>query len=422
MKSKSTVAMYRRKYGNLALGLTLALAISIAGFASVKVLKNSKAASAGSVVVGISGSGTSYPNTNVPVSITLSPSLVAMYGGAFRLSLSNLTFVSCTATSALPFTQTVDGTPCSTSDVSKDFIASNTGNVSTAPGSTITVLNIVVRTASTTGTGTISLGNFDFTDYPALEAMPTTGPSKSITVQTPTPTTPTGLTSSSIQSTSVAFSWTPSTAVGGNTLASYNVYRGGVLVRNVTVPNITDTGLTAGTSYSYTVEAVDSAGNKSALSTALAVSTTSLATPTLGIVTPTLNSSGILDNTRVALVVQLSITNPSNLSSLTATVNGASSPVSSNTVTLPNLNGDYVIVVSGTNLVNSQPLTSTITVKVRHPDINRSGRVDFSDIAQLLQKWNLVRASNGFNPAVDLNDDGRSNFSDLSIILQKWNQ
>jgi chitodextrinase len=55
----------------------------------------------------------------------------------------------------------------------------------------------------------------------------------------------------------------------------YNVYRGGSLVGSPTTTSYTDTGLTADTAYSYTVKAKDSAGNLSAASAALSVTTNS---------------------------------------------------------------------------------------------------------------------------------------------------
>ena len=62
-------------------------------------------------------------------------------------------------------------------------------------------------------------------------------------------------------------------------VASYSVLRGGVLVGTVEQPSsqrFSDNGLAASTSYSYTVQAVDSAGNRSALTTAKTASTKAL--------------------------------------------------------------------------------------------------------------------------------------------------
>ena len=67
-------------------------------------------------------------------------------------------------------------------------------------------------------------------------------------------------------------------------VAYYSVFRAGVLVGTVERPNsqrFSDNGLAAGTSYSYSVQAVDSAGNRSALTTAKAAKT--LATGTVAV-------------------------------------------------------------------------------------------------------------------------------------------
>jgi pullulanase len=103
----------------------------------------------------------------------------------------------------------------------------------------------------------------------------TSSASSSITVTTLAvvvpPTAPTGLTAGTITSSSVALSWTASTSSAG--VAGYNILRSGVKVGTSTTTSYTDTGLLASTSYSYTVTAFDSAGNTSAASAALSVTT-----------------------------------------------------------------------------------------------------------------------------------------------------
>jgi poly(3-hydroxybutyrate) depolymerase len=69
------------------------------------------------------------------------------------------------------------------------------------------------------------------------------------------PPSPTGLSVTSTTSSSVALSWSASSGA-----TSYNVYRNGAKVGSATSTSYTDSGLTASTSYTYTVTAVDSAG------------------------------------------------------------------------------------------------------------------------------------------------------------------
>jgi len=72
----------------------------------------------------------------------------------------------------------------------------------------------------------------------------------------------------------VALTWTASTDnTGGSGLAGYDIYRGTTKVGSSTTTSYTDTGLTASTAYSYTVRAKDVAGNVSAASAALALTT-----------------------------------------------------------------------------------------------------------------------------------------------------
>lgn len=87
------------------------------------------------------------------------------------------------------------------------------------------------------------------------------------------PSTPTGLVASSTTMTSTRLSWTAATDNVG--VKDYLVYRGSTVVATIAAPAtaFTNSGLTSGTSYSYTVKARDAAGNVSAASTALAVKT-----------------------------------------------------------------------------------------------------------------------------------------------------
>ncbi|WP_432085773.1 cellulase family glycosylhydrolase [Streptomyces sp. bgisy095] len=88
---------------------------------------------------------------------------------------------------------------------------------------------------------------------------------------TQAPTVPTALTSPAKTSTSVSLSWTSSTDNVG--VIGYDVYRGGTRVGTSATTSYTDTGLTANTAHAYTVRARDAAGNTSAASAPLQVST-----------------------------------------------------------------------------------------------------------------------------------------------------
>jgi RHS repeat-associated protein len=85
------------------------------------------------------------------------------------------------------------------------------------------------------------------------------------------PTVPTGLTAAAAGSTRADLSWTASTDTVG--VAGYRLYRGGTYIATVGGTTWSDVGLTGGTAYSYTVAAVDAAGNASAVSASAAATT-----------------------------------------------------------------------------------------------------------------------------------------------------
>ncbi len=88
---------------------------------------------------------------------------------------------------------------------------------------------------------------------------------------TTAPTVPASLGSSSITTTGATISWAASTDNVG--VSAYLVFRNGTQIATTAATSYTDSGLTAATTYSYTVKAQDAVGNTSAASTALSVTT-----------------------------------------------------------------------------------------------------------------------------------------------------
>jgi hypothetical protein len=81
----------------------------------------------------------------------------------------------------------------------------------------------------------------------------------------PGPSTPADVTAIATSSSTIQVNWSPSTETGG-TIASYKVFRNGsTQIGSVAAPGtgITDTTVHPGTEYTYTVEAVDTAGTVS---------------------------------------------------------------------------------------------------------------------------------------------------------------
>lgn len=117
-------------------------------------------------------------------------------------------------------------------------------------------------TFSTTPNTTPSHWSF----YATLSTAPDTTP----------PSTPQNLQASAVSSSQVNLSWAPSTddvAVTG-----YRVYRNGTQIAQPTTNSFSDSGLNPSTTYTYTVQAVDGAGNTSSQS-ASAQATTQAAPP-----------------------------------------------------------------------------------------------------------------------------------------------
>lgn len=95
---------------------------------------------------------------------------------------------------------------------------------------------------------------------------------------TQAPSTPASLASTSKTATSITISWTGSTDNVGVT--GYDIYANSVLKTTVSGTTATITGLTASTSYSIYVKAKDAAGNASASSNTIAITTNSRGTGT----------------------------------------------------------------------------------------------------------------------------------------------
>jgi hypothetical protein len=94
----------------------------------------------------------------------------------------------------------------------------------------------------------------------------------SFEVNSATVNTPTSVTATSVHSTSVSLSWSAST--GSFPVAAYGIYRNGALLGWWTGgTTYTDTGVTPGTAYTYTIVTKDNQGNLSSPSSPLNLTT-----------------------------------------------------------------------------------------------------------------------------------------------------
>jgi chitodextrinase len=155
-------------------------------------------------------------------------------------------------TSSLVQSQLLDNTPDTTSFDDSPLTA---GRTFTDPGTSLRI-----TTVSTTSTSATVQVQF--------------------TPDTQAPSAPANLVATAKSSSSIGLTWGASSDNTGVT--GYRVYRNGGLVASPTTTSWTDTGLAAGTSYSYQVKAVDAALNASAPS-----NTASASTPTVDTQAPT---------------------------------------------------------------------------------------------------------------------------------------
>ncbi len=146
-------------------------------------------------------------------------------------------------------------------------------------GSLLATSNSTATTYSDTGLSASTSYSYTVAAYDAVGNTSSQSSSASATTQaapvsdTTAPTVPTGLSASAVSSSSINLSWSASTDAVG--VVGYKIYRNGSLLTttNSQLTTYSDTGLSASTSYSYTVAAYDAAGNTSAQSTSASATT-----------------------------------------------------------------------------------------------------------------------------------------------------
>ena len=105
------------------------------------------------------------------------------------------------------------------------------------------------------------------------QSAPGTAATKQASACKQPPTVPTDLSATSTTSTGTTLLWTASTTIAGCDVPGYAVYKDGAHLGTATGPHFTITGLSPGTTYSFTVAATDVAGD-SAVSAPVSVTTT----------------------------------------------------------------------------------------------------------------------------------------------------
>jgi chitodextrinase len=233
-----------------------------------------------------SGSVTSYQNSSLTASTTYSYTVRAVdaAGNVSALSSSvSATTLSTPDTTAPSIPTGLTATAASTSQINLSWTAS-TDNVGVT-GYRIYRNGGLAPIATTAGNVTTyqNTGLSASTSYSyRVQAIDAAGNASAQSAQasattlaapdTTAPSMPTGLVANAVSTSQINLSWTASSDNVGVT--GYQVYRAGTLI--ATLGNVTsyqNTGLTASTAYSYTVRALDAAGNVSPASASASATT-----------------------------------------------------------------------------------------------------------------------------------------------------
>jgi chitodextrinase len=138
------------------------------------------------------------------------------------------------------------------------------------------------------------------------------------TADTTSPSVPTALAATAVSAIQVNLSWSASTDNVG--VAGYKIFRNGTQVGTATNTSYQDTGLSSGATYGYAVAAYDAAGNTSAQSASVSVTTpapTTVSAPAVAINSP---SNGSVVNGSANIAVAANSAN--GIASITITADG----------------------------------------------------------------------------------------------------
>jgi len=236
---------------------------------------------------------TSFAASGLPTGLSLNTATGAIAGvistpGTYSTTIS-ATNAAGTGTATLVWTVTADTSAPSvptglaaTDTTAASFVLSwsaSTDNVAVASYQVALSGTVIGTTAGTSfAIGGLSSGTTYSVAVRAADAAGnnsswSTALSVTTSSATTAPTTVAHVNYATAASDTVTLVWSPSSDSIGVT--GYNVYRNGTLVGTTATRNFVDTGLSAGTAYSYVIKAFDSAGNLSSASATLSVTTAS---------------------------------------------------------------------------------------------------------------------------------------------------
>ncbi|MFZ1736142.1 MAG: fibronectin type III domain-containing protein, partial [Candidatus Moraniibacteriota bacterium] len=223
------------------------------------------------------------------------------------------------------------------------------------------------------------------------------------------PSVPTGLSGTATSMTTVDLSWTASTDNVG--VAGYRVFCDGVQVGTTSAVSYSDTGLTKSTAYSYSVLAYDAAGNPSAQTAPVSVTTlsdTSAPSVPTGL-SGTAVSMTAIDLSWTASTDNIAVTGYKVFRNGTQIADVTTGTTYSDTGLTQNTSYSYTVLAYDA-AGNSSAQTSGVSVKTL------AKTYSLSDFTALVSVW-LQSVTN--NPS-DVNSDGVVNTRDIGIMMSSW--
>ena len=226
-------------------------------------------------------SGTSYSDKALPPSGTFEYT-VAAYDGAGNVSghsapiVDNTLAAPDTKVPSVPAGLTATAVSYSQINLSWSASSDNVGVSGYRVYRNGTQIAAVATTSySNTGLSASTTYSYTVTAYDAAGNV--SGQSAAVSATTPAaldtkvPSVPAGLTATAVSYSQINLSWSASSDNVG--IRGYRVYRNGTQIAAVATTSYSNTGLTASTTYSYTVTAYDAAGNVSGQSAAVSAAT-----------------------------------------------------------------------------------------------------------------------------------------------------
>ena len=237
------------------------------------------------------------------------------------------------------------------------------------------VLRNGVTLGSTTTTTYVDTTTAPGTKYTyqilAYDAAGNTAASASVTTTTPAapdtaaPSVPASVTATAVNSSQINVGWSARTDNIG--VSSYKVYRNGAVVGTVSASAGTsfgDSGLAAGTSYSYTVVACDGAGNCSAQSSATSATTYNAV---VAVVAGAMQ--GVVKNQSGATVSKVRVTASNGTNSFTTYTNAQGNyalfNLTPDTYTVRYSSRKYQVALSTVSVSSGATVTNNVTLVIR---------------------------------------------------------